>query len=293
MWDRGYYYQHKRINGQPRRVYVGGGLLGEVAARKDAQRAAQDAQRRLERAADTEAQRAIDAQYRELRSSLAALLTAAGYYQHNREWRRMDLKAFAQRYREAEERAAAQAAGKLATAGGAGGVTAGDAPRPDVAAIVKRANGPKPSRADLDALRAVLEAQDGSGAIITVIDGSVILGGIIDKYTDSEASRAVMRADAERIGRTLGRDTAPPFERPLIDHIVTCWVRLQLVERDQAINTAGAHNRDSGLYWDRRLTEAQRRYLRAVNLLAKLRHLGPAVQVNMAAQMIVQNNGHD
>ena len=72
-WDeRGYYYQHKRINGQPRRVYVGAGLLAELTARMDAreqaQRAAQDAQRRLQKAQDRAILKDIDAQYGRLRA---------------------------------------------------------------------------------------------------------------------------------------------------------------------------------------------------------------------------------
>ena len=307
-WDSSgrYYYRHTRIAGKPRRVYVGGGLLGALAAMMDgqeqAQRVALDAQRRLQRTRDREAHRSIDAQYQQVRAWAAALLTAAGCYRHKREWRRMDLKAFAKRYREAEERDAAQAAGKLAHGGGAAqlaGPTVTDGGAADrsklaaeaaagLEALVKRVNGPKPSRADLDTLRDLLAVQSGDNGIITVLDGSTILHTLIDSYTDSEASRLVMRADARRMADRLGRD-APPFERPLIDHIVTCWVRLQLVERDHANNLRGAHSRESGQYWDRRLSEAQRRYLRAVNLLAKLRHLGP-VQINVADKMLVMNN---
>ena len=87
-WDRGYYYQHKRVNGQPRRVYVGAGLVAELTARVDAaeqaQKAAQDAQRRLQKAQDRAIVKDIDAQYGRLRAFVGALLTAAGYYQHHR-----------------------------------------------------------------------------------------------------------------------------------------------------------------------------------------------------------------
>lgn len=314
MWDsRGRYYQHKRINGQPRRVYVGAGLIAELTAHGDAleqaQKAAQDAQRRLQRAQDRAILKDIDAQYRQLQAFVGALLTAAGYYQHNRgEWRRMDLKAFAQRYREAgerEEQAAALQAGKLAKGGGeAQPMTIADktaetteerarledAAAAELEALVKRVNGKNPTRADLDALRRVLDTHDG--AVLSVIGGTAVLSHIFDKYNAGNAgaaARLVMEAEARRMGERLGRDSAPPFERPLIDHIVVCWVRLQLVERDQAANTSGAHNRESGAYWDRRLSEAQRRYLRAFNLLAKLRHMAPAVQVNIANQQVVQN----
>jgi hypothetical protein len=268
MWDRGYYYQHKRIDGKPRRVYVGGGLLGELAARLDArdqaQRAAQDTQRRLQRARDRDIHRAIDGEYQRLRGLVAALLEASGYYQHKREWRKMGKKA-------------AQLAGP------------DTGPAVDIEALVKRANGPKVSRADLDALQAALDAQDDAGAIVTALDGASIQNQIIEKATESEASRRVLIADVKRMGRTFGRHIAPPFERPLIDHIVTCWLRLQLVELQHTRELGGGHTRENGGYWDRRLTEAQRRYLRAMNLLAKLRHLGPAVQVNVANQQVVMN----
>jgi hypothetical protein len=56
-------------------------------------------------------------------------------------------------------------------------------------------------------------------------------------------------------------------------------------------NVKGSHSRESGAYWDRRLTEAQRRYLRAIGLLAKLRSLAPAsrLQVNVAHNQQVNN----
>lgn len=310
-WDRGYYYRAQRINGRPTRVYVGGGRLGQMAAAQDAAERARRADQadalRRQRAADRAANRDIDAEYRRLRTWTAALLTAAGYYQHHRgEWRKMDLKAFARRYREAEERDALAAAGKLAAAGAAGKLPAvvqqagpaDSAERAQLArdaeqalhALVKRVNGPTPSRADLDALRDVLaQPWNFGGAVLTVLDGAAIRDAIISSCAGSESSRLIMRADADRLAKSLGRDAAPPFERPLIDHIVTCWVRLQLVERDLTATTAGRHSMPEGAYRDRRLSEAQRRYLRALNLLAKLRHLGPAVQLNIAGQQVVLN----
>lgn len=307
-WDstRRYYYRSVWTDGGPRRVYVGGGLLGKVAAQLDAQeraqRAAQNAQRLQQRAAGRAIDADLDRQHGRLRTLVWAALLANGWYQHKREWRRMDLKAFAKRYREAEERDALRAAGELAEGADAPQLTAGRAADPGrakleedaaaaIEALVKRVNGPRPSRADLDALRAVLAmpTTETGGAAVTVISGGAVLDHVLAQWNSGEAFKLVARADADRMGRTLGRDGAPPIERALIDHILVCWVRLQLVERDHAANTAGSHSRDSGAYWDRRLTEAQRRYLRALHLLAKLRHMGPAVQVNVANQQVVMN----
>jgi hypothetical protein len=205
-WDRGYYYQHKRINGQPRRVYVGAGLLAELTARMDAQeqaqRVAQDAQRRLQRHKDRATLKKIDAEYQHLRSFVGRLLQAAGYYQHKREWRKMGKKA-------------AQLTGPF------------DASAPvDIAALVQRINGNNYTAADMDALRRALDAQDGIGLALTVLGDSAMLNYILDQYTNDAAPKLVMQADAQRMAKMLGRDTAPPFEQPLIDHIVVCWLRL-------------------------------------------------------------------
>ena len=273
MWDsRGRYYQHKRINGQPRRVYVGAGVLAEltahVDAQKQAQKAAQDAQRRRQRAQDRAIRKDIDSEYKQLQAFVGALLTAAGYYQHNRgEWRKMGKKA-------------AQLTGPV------------DEGAPvDLEALAARVSGNNATPRDMEALRRALAAQDSEGLRLMVLDRTAVLTDMLDKYTDNAAVKIVMRADAERMLGTLGRDAAPPFERPLIDHIVLCWVRLQLVERNMSNVTSKPHSPEMGAYWDRRLTEAQRRYLRAVNLLAKVRHMGPAVQVNIANQQVVQNSG--
>ena len=274
-WDRGYYYRAQRINGKPRRVYVGAGILAEMIAQDDAreqaQRAAQDAQRRRQKAQDRAIHKEIDAQYRQVRAFVSELMTAAGYRQYNREWRKMGKKA------------AAALTGPVA-----------DGAPVDLHTLVERVNAKNPTRGDLDALRRALdaqEAQDNAAAGLTVLYGVATTKHVIDQYTDNEAVKLVMQADARRIAKELGGDTAPAFERPLIDHIVTCWVRLQLVERDMSGAVKGSHSRESGAYWDRRLTEAQRRYLRAVNLLAKVRHVAPAVQVNVAHQQVVQNKG--
>jgi len=209
----------------------------------------------------------IDGQYRRLTAFVGELMTVAGWRQYkNREWRKMSRKA------------AAQLTGPTA-----------DGDRVDMEELARRVSMPNPSSADIDALRRTLNSQEGLERGLTVLTGSVIISNIVEAYTDSPAARLTMQADARRIAKALGKDTAPPFEQPLIDHVVVCWLRLQLVERDVTNNVKGAHNRDSGIYWDRRLTEAQRRYLRAVNLLAKVRHIGPAVQMNFANQQVVQN----
>jgi hypothetical protein len=93
-WDSGRYYTRtKHVRGRFIREYVGGGVLGELAA-------AEDARRRAERKAQAKARR--QEQERLLGAAallielchltdllLKAALVNAGFYQHHRcEWRR-------------------------------------------------------------------------------------------------------------------------------------------------------------------------------------------------------------
>jgi hypothetical protein len=88
-----YYTRSRRVNGQVVREYVGSGLLGQLAARLDAEerrlREEEQARRREER----ERLDALVASVEELCEAsdllVKAVLLASGYHQHKRgEWRK-------------------------------------------------------------------------------------------------------------------------------------------------------------------------------------------------------------
>jgi hypothetical protein len=93
-WDKGRYYTRSvKINGRVIRQYIGGGLLGALAARMDAA----DRRKRRRALADQRRPKAdlgeLDDELRTLArlTDLAAhvALLAAGYHQHHRgEWRK-------------------------------------------------------------------------------------------------------------------------------------------------------------------------------------------------------------
>lgn len=85
-WDRNYYYRSVRVNGKPRRVYVGAGAVGVEAAEQD-RRAKEERQlRRLEadqlRAGYAELDTDLDAVYRLADTLSRVALYAAGFHQH-------------------------------------------------------------------------------------------------------------------------------------------------------------------------------------------------------------------
>jgi hypothetical protein len=91
------------------------------------------------------------------------------------------------------------------------------------------------------------------------------------------------RATAVRNG--LGYEGAAQLEQLLIDHAVLCWLRLQEVESGYSSAMERSMSLSQADYWDRHLSAAQRRYLRACETLARVRRLlHSTLQVNIAAQ---------
>ena len=90
------------------------------------------------------------------------------------------------------------------------------------------------------------------------------------------AARTAIRQRLEALQETLGYAESPAIERLLIEQISTSWLHLQLVQVVYANGDAR---------WEKRLTVAQGRYLKAIEKLAQVRRrLRPdTVQVNIGA----------
>ena len=80
------------------------------------------------------------------------------------------------------------------------------------------------------------------------------------------------------------------LEKLIIGQIVGCWLRLSFVEYSLSIGSVeGSFNMAQGASWEKRASTAQRRYLRAIETLARVRRSRlPAVQVNIAEQQVNQ-----
>ena len=88
-----YYTRSRKVGGRVVREYVGGGLIGEMAAAQDAEAQAKRETERAAWQAEQERYAALDGALTEFDTAtdlvLRAALIGAGYYQHHRgEWRR-------------------------------------------------------------------------------------------------------------------------------------------------------------------------------------------------------------
>ena len=105
---------------------------------------------------------------------------------------------------------------------------------------------------------------------------------------DSVLIAEVIRGDLAHRRRALGYDEARDLERLLIEQVILTWLHYYRVQHGYR-QTVGKQllivQEDR---WERKLNAAQRRHLRAVETLARVRKLsgrGP-IQINIAEQQV-------
>jgi hypothetical protein len=104
-------------------------------------------------------------------------------------------------------------------------------------------------------------------------------------YSQSAYVRECVSRRIKEMREELAYEESHPLEQILIEQILVCWVNLYVLEINSATKLCESHSTETGLYWDKRLTGAQRRFGRASETLARVRKLSrntPALQFNIA-----------
>lgn len=112
---------------------------------------------------------------------------------------------------------------------------------------------------------------------------------ILQTETFAPAIKASVEVGLEEMAEELGYELAPPLERLLIEQIINSWLDHYLTEfKHQSLTRQCSFEQAD--YWERRLNSSQRRYLRAVETLARVKKLlRPApnpVQLNIADRQV-------
>jgi hypothetical protein len=278
-----YYYRKVRRNGRVVSEYVAGGEIGALyaqMARLGQERAALE---RLDRRNQREAEQAQEREARDLArqcQELAELaLLAAGYHRHNGTWRkrrntmiagsRDRLNATLQEQAKAElaRREAQKRNAELPPLPESGDYTP-EARR----AILKRADRVDATAEDMAALRAMFKAHGRDVAS----DAGILRQALERELREMNATglgRELITIDLDKRRAALGYDTAPALEKPLIDHVLLCELRLGLIEQSYTNKWGGSMSLEQGRFWEGRLSAAQRRYLQAVEALARVRRV--------------------
>ncbi len=150
--------------------------------------------------------------------------------------------------------------------------------------IVQQARETCASAAELAQIRAKLDASPAlcrAMGDLARITQTTMLGQLRPL---PEVHEAVVRVTGQ-MHQDLAEPDDTPLEQLLIAHIVLCWVDLHLVgiSTAQAETVASFERLDA---YDRLLNARQRRYLRAIETLARVRRLHLGIQINVAEKQI-------
>jgi hypothetical protein len=163
-----------------------------------------------------------------------------------------------------------------------------DIPRAAFKALWQRCNVDHPDPADLAEFGRVLASSPGLWVIAGDLneDARQTLLSTIGPATAREA----LKRGLVELAEALGQADSSALERLLIDQILSLWLAQNLCQMQFARAHAGAVQFDHSLYLEKRLLISTRRYLRAVESLARVRRLlrpgRPAVQINIGEQQV-------
>lgn len=150
-------------------------------------------------------------------------------------------------------------------------------------ALIKRTDKENPNDEDLAEMKRHLDEN------FQLIKLNEMSGRVFEKaievFTTSALMREIYRRQINEKRSSLGFETASPIEQILIDQVVICWFRNCNIEMIHARHQATSHTFASGNYWDKKLSSAQRRMLKACETLTKVqKHLAEANRREQQAQ---------
>jgi hypothetical protein len=281
-----YFYRKRWESGRVVSEYLGAGAVAQVLA-------SYDAAERLEAKRQRAAFRAVAAGAEDraalllqaetwLRHMVAAVLVATGHYQHKRQWRKRAMTEPNTSPTVASSRMERRGDGLKAFRAALATVP----PAPSRKRIDKREQA-EVEQLRRQAMQAVIDAYPEIWASLYHFVSSAEKR-IIDQVTDDANAALILQTTLRGIRRDLGYLDAPMLERLVIEQIALAWLDLDLVQQHYARSTLGNHGLHEGAYWNKRLSGAQARYLRATETLARVRRLAMPMplQVNIGGQQV-------
>lgn len=109
---------------------------------------------------------------------------------------------------------------------------------------------------------------------------------VIENARATTAVKECWKQRLQTLKKELGSDEAPLLEQLFIQQAALCWLKLSLLELQYSNVMKQSITLTLGMYWEKRLSAAQRRFTRSCETLARVRKLSrntPALQFNIAA----------
>lgn len=141
--------------------------------------------------------------------------------------------------------------------------------------LFDKTNGKGAKPADVEALRVLLAENEGE-RLWRRVTGPMRAAEemAFNNFAGlSPGAREAWRARLDAVRGDLKGEGASTAESLLAQHAALCWLRLAEAEIEFSAHTSVQHTLTVGIYYEKRLTLAQRRFTRAVEALARTRAL--------------------
>jgi len=163
--------------------------------------------------------------------------------------------------------------------------------------LLEKTSKKKPAKADLVKLQTYLAEHPDHAMDVGNIARQMKITILMRAFKDYEGYEMTVAANCRGMMDELGYADAGILEQMLIDHIIVTWLRMYETEMRYENVQAASVTLTQALYWEKKLSSNQRRYLRAMEALVKVRRLlrpepSPALALLMKQQVIgtIQNN---
>jgi hypothetical protein len=134
------------------------------------------------------------------------------------------------------------------------------------------------TESDYSLLRSYLKNDDDGRSIVQSalrsMGSEYVLRSISERRAAKGAAgviREIYTAKIAAMRAQLDSENATTSERLVVEQIVEAWARLEYVQTRYDQYVLDAQDSDAVRFWDKQLTRAQQRYLRAIETLARIR----------------------
>jgi hypothetical protein len=155
--------------------------------------------------------------------------------------------------------------------------------RKEAEAILRRVNRKDPASKDMESFRALIVEKPRT---YTDLGATFLDARQVYLNTLNGIERECIKLRLEEIEKELSAPGDGAMEGLLIDHVVLCWLRLMMVERQYTVAMDQSISLTLGLFWEKRLGAAQKRFIRATENLARVRKL-----MRRAITVVAVNSG--
>lgn len=153
--------------------------------------------------------------------------------------------------------------------------------------VLTRTNKEKPKQEDMRALRKALRDHPELWRQIGDLARSN-QDRLIEMIGPAKVMQESLRYGVEVMRQEMGYEESPALERLLIEQVLVCWLHFHRTHHTYINRTSESISITLADFWERKVNAAQRRYLRAVESLARVRKLSARMplQVNIAQQQV-------